>query len=454
MRARPKYTKSLLSDGYQRGNIVIEFLRISSILDGKSEGEEVHLRGWLYNKRSSGGLLFLIIRDGTGVIQCVLNRESVGDQTFDDIDKLPVESALELSGVARKDPRAPGAYEVSIRSFGSIYKAQSGYPISKKYHGPEFLLDLRHLFIRNPKLQTILRIRSKLLEAARDWFEENNYTEAHSPSFITAACEGGSTLFEVKYFDQKAYLSQSWQLYAEASIAVLGDIYTIAPSFRAEASRTRRHLTEYWHLEVERPWCDLDEILKVGDELNSYICHKLASEMGRELRSLGRDPKDLEKVQPPFPRITYDEALEMLRKDGHEISWGDDFGWQQEQPLIKHFDTPCWVTHFPKGIKAFYHKPDPIRPNVTLSADLLAPGIGEIIGCGQRIHDYNELLQRMHEENLSEQDYSWYLDLRRYGSVPHSGFGQGVERTIVWICKLSHIRDAIAFPRLMNRVFP
>ena len=433
----------------------MDFMRISSILEGEHEDEEVKIRGWLDNKRSSGGIQFLILRDGTGVVQCVLNRDEVGEEIFNKIEGLPVESALELSGVVKKDPRAPGGYEISVESFGNIYKAHSGYPITKKFHGPEFLLDHRHLYIRDPKIQTVLRIRSKFLEIIRDWFRENGYTEAHSPSFITAACEGGSTLFEVEYFDETAYLTQSWQLYAEASIATLGDIYTIAPSFRAERSRTRRHLTEYWHLEVERPWCDLEGIMKVGDELNSYICRRLASEMGRELRSLGRDPRDFDKVEPPFPKITYDEAVETIQKDGVEVTWGDDFGWQQERPLTEHFDRPFWVTHYPKGVKAFYHKPDPKRPEVTLSADLLAPeGIGEIIGGGQRIHDYDELMQRIHEENLNPEDYSWYIDLRRYGSVPHSGFGQGVERTLMWICKLDHIRDAIAFPRMMRRLFP
>jgi len=434
----------------------MDFVRVSSILDGEHEGEEVHLRGWIYNKRSSGGLQFLILRDGTGVIQCVVNKEEAEEDAFNKIDGLPVESALELSGVVKKDPRAPDGYEVSVKGLGTVYRAQSGYPLTKKYHGTEFLFDQRHLYIRDPKVQTILRMRSKFLEIARDWFNEKGYMEHQSPSFITAACEGGSTLFEVKYFDRTAYLSQSWQLYAEAVIATLGDIYTIAPSFRAERSRTRRHLAEYWHMEVERPWCDLDGIMKVGEELNSYICRRLASEMERELRSFDRDPKDFDKVEPPFPRVNYDEAVEMLQKDGVEVRWGDDFdGRRHEEPLTKHFDRPFWVTHYPKGVKAFYHKPDPKRTEVTLSADLLAPeGYGEIIGGGQRIHDYDELMQRIHEENLNPEDYSWYLDLRRYGSVPHSGFGQGVERTLMWICKLSHIREAIAFPRMMSRVTP
>jgi len=434
----------------------MSFVSVSSILDGKHEDEEVHLRGWLYNKRSSGGLQFLILRDGTGVIQCVINKGEAGDEVFNKVEELPVESALELSGLVRKEPRAPGGYEVSIKGLGTVYPAQLGYPMTKKYHGPEFLFDERHLYIRDPKVQLILRMRSKFLDAARDWFKEKGYTEHQSPSFITAACEGGSTLFEVKYFDQTAYLSQSWQLYAEAAIATLGDIYTVAPSFRAERSRTRRHLAEYWHMEVERPWCDLEGIMKVGEELNSYICRRLSSEMEQELQTLGRNPKDFDRVEPPFPRITYDEAVELLQKDGVEVKWGDDFdGRRHEEPLTRHFDRPFWVTHYPKGVKAFYHKPDPKRPTVTLSADLLAPeGYGEIIGGGQRIHDYDELMQRIHEENLNPNDYSWYLDLRRYGSVPHSGFGQGVERTLMWICKLSHIREAIAFPRMMNRITP
>jgi len=432
----------------------MSFASVSSILDGKHEGEEVRLRGWLYNKRSSGGLQFLTLRDSTGVIQCVVNKGEVGDNVFNEIEGLTDESALELTGIVKQESRAPSGYEVSVNGLGKVYRAESGYPISKKFHGPEFLLDYRHLSVRDPKMQMILRVRSKFLEIARDWFKENNYTEHQSPSFITAACEGGSTLFEVKYFDQTAYLSQSWQLYAEAAMVPLGDIYTIAPSFRAERSRTRRHLAEYWHMEVERPWCDLEGIMKVGDELNTYICRRFSSEMLRELKSFGRNPKDLDKVEPPFPRITYDEALELLQKDGVQVKWGDDFGWQQEEPLTRHFDRPFWVTHFPKGVKAFYHKPDPKRPEVTLSADLLAPGVGEIIGGGQRIHDYDELMQRIHEENLNPDDYSWYLDLRRYGSVPHSGFGQGVERTLVWIFKLSHIREAIAFPRMMRRLTP
>jgi len=429
---------------------------IASILDGEHDGEEVTIRGWMYNHRSSGGIQFLMVRDGSGVIQCTLPRDRVPEETYKRVEKLPLESVVELRGVVKVDERAPNGRELSITEVVNLWEAQPGYPITRKRHGVDFLLDHRHLYIRDPKMQAILRIRSKVLEAARDWLREHGYTETHSPSFITAACEGGATLFSVDYFGRKdVYLTQSWQLYAEALIYTLGKIYTIAPSFRAEKSRTRRHLAEYWHLEVEEPWTDLWGIMKVGDELVTHICHRVAEEMPRELKSLGRDPKELLRLEPPYPRITYDEALEILRKDGIELEWGDDFGWREEEPLTRHFDTPFWVTHFPIGVKAFYHKPDPKRPEVTLSADMLAPeGYGEIIGGGQRIDDYDELLTRIVEEGLNPEDYSWYLDLRKWGSVPHSGFGLGVERLIMWICHLDHIRDAIPFPRDVRRVFP
>ena len=429
---------------------------IASILDGEHDGEEVSIRGWMYNHRSSGGIQFLMVRDGSGVIQCTLPRDRVPEETYKRVEKLPLESVVELRGVVRVDERAPNGRELSITEVINLWEAQPGYPITRKRHGVDFLLDHRHLYIRDPKMQAILRIRSKVLEAARDWLRGHGYTETHSPSFITAACEGGATLFRVDYFGRKnVYLTQSWQLYAEALIYTLGKIYTIAPSFRAEKSRTRRHLAEYWHLEVEEPWTDLWGIMRVGDELVTHICHRVAEEMPRELKSLGRDPKEILRLEPPYPRITYDEALEILRKDGIELEWGDDFGWREEEPLTRHFDTPFWVTHFPIGVKAFYHKPDPKRREVTLSADMLAPeGYGEIIGGGQRIDDYDELLTRIVEEGLNPEDYSWYLDLRKWGSVPHSGFGLGVERLIMWICRLDHIRDAIPFPRDVRRVFP
>ncbi|MGQ9680519.1 MAG: asparagine--tRNA ligase [Candidatus Bathyarchaeia archaeon] len=429
---------------------------IAEILDGKHDGRPVSVRGWVYNKRSSGGIQFLMVRDGTGVVQCTLNKSSVDEAIFNKIEKLPIESVLEVTGLVSLEERAPEGREVSIKGISNIIEAQPNFPITRKKHGVEFLLDNRHLYIRDPKMQTILRLRAMLMRIAREWFNDKGYTEAHSPIFTSAACEGGSTLFEVNYFEKEGiYLSQSWQLYAEAMISSLGKIYTISPSFRAEASRTRRHIAEFWHLEVEEPFIDLNGIMNVGDALVTHICHQLAEKMPRELKRLGRDPKDLLKLEPPFPRITYDEALEILRGDGVELLWGDDFGWQQEEPLTKHFNSPFWVTHFPLGIKAFYHKPDPKRPDVTLSGDLLAPeGYGEIIGGGQRIHDYDELLKRINDENLDPSNYNWYLDLRRWGTVPHSGFGLGIERVLMWICRLGTIRDTIPFPRDIRRVYP
>lgn len=429
---------------------------IAEILDGKHDGRPVSVRGWVYNKRSSGGIQFLMVRDGTGVVQCTLNKSSVDEAIFNKVEKLPIESVLEVTGLVSLEERAPEGREVSIKGIGNIIEAQPNFPITRKKHGVEFLLDNRHLYIRDPKMQTILRLRAMLMRVAREWFNDKGYTEAHSPIFTSAACEGGSTLFEVNYFEKEGiYLSQSWQLYAEAMISSLGKIYTISPSFRAEASRTRRHIAEFWHLEVEEPFTDLNGIMNVGDALVTHICHQLAEKMPRELKRLGRDPKDLLKLEQPFPRITYDEALEILRGDGVELLWGDDFGWQQEEPLTKHFNSPFWVTHFPLGIKAFYHKPDPKRPDVTLSGDLLAPeGYGEIIGGGQRIHDYDELLKRINDENLDPSNYNWYLDLRRWGTVPHSGFGLGIERVLMWICRLGTIRDTIPFPRDIRRVYP
>ncbi|MDI6798962.1 MAG: asparagine--tRNA ligase [Candidatus Aenigmarchaeota archaeon] len=424
---------------------------ISRVLSG-IEGE-VSIRGWVHHKRSSGGILFLLVRDGTGIIQCTLRKDKA--EVFEEIEKLPVESVVELRGVSKKDPRAIGGYEIAIEDIKTIHKAESGFPIAKKYHGPEFLLDHRHLWLRSEKMQAVLRIRAKLLEAARQWLTAHGYTEFQSPSLTQVACEGGATLFPVDYFGKRVYLTQSWQLYAEAAIASLGKIFTVAPSFRAERSRTRRHLTEFWHLEVEEPFCDLEKIMRVQEEFITHICHTLAKDMQPELKKLGREAGDLLKMKPPFPKITYDEAIEMLKKDGVKIEWGDSITWVVEKKLALKFDVPFFITHFPKEVKAFYHKPDPKDQRVTLSADMLAPeGYGEITGGGQRIHDYDELMKRIEEEKLDVKDYQWYVDLRKYGSVPHAGFGLGIERMVMWICKLKHIRDAIPFPRLINRVYP
>ncbi len=437
-------------------SIMTVFIDVADILYGRNDEGLVNIQGWLQNSRSSGGIQFLLIRDGTGVVQCTLKRGVVNDELFDNLEKLPLESTIELSGIVNVDKRAPSGREISVREVKGFNEAMPDFPIVKKEHGVEFLLDHRHLYVRDPKLQTIFRLRAKFMQAARKWFDENGYTETQSPMFITAACEGGSTLFDVDYFERKGvYLSQSWQLYAEAMISSLGKIYTIAPSFRAEPSRTRRHLSEFWHMEVEEPWADLDGIMKVGDEIVCYISHTLAKEVPKEVEMIGGKIQKLQKLEAPFPRISYDEAVETVQKLGIDMFWGDDFGYQQEGPLTEQFETPFWVVGYPRGIKPFYHMPNPSNPNVTLSADLLAPeGYGEIIGGGQRIHDYNHLLDRIYEDGLEPEDYSWYLDIRKWGTVPHSGFGLGIERVLMWMLNLEHIRDTIPFPRDMRRVFP
>lgn len=433
----------------------VDFVTISKILKDGLEEKTIRLRGWLHNRRSSGGIQFILLRDGSGTLQCTVRKDSVDKETFELFETLPPESTIQIEGVVKKDSRAPGGYEISVQKLSVYRKAEENFPIAQKYHGPEFLLDNRHLWIRNRRMQATLRIRASLLDSAREWFKENEYTETQVPTIITAACEGGSTLFEVKYFDTKAYLTQSWQLYAEAIIASLGKIYTIAPSFRAERSRTRRHLTEYWHLEVEAPWYDLDSLMKDEEELLTHVLHSVAKSRPNELMVNKRESSDLLKVKTPFPRITYDKAVQLLKERGVEIKWGDDLGWEQEKILTLQFNSPFFVTHFPKTAKAFYHKLDPSNPELTLSADLLAPeGYGEITGGGERIEDLHELTRRIREENLDPKCYQWYLDLRRFGTVPHAGFGLGVERAIAWICRLKHIRDATAFPRLINRVYP
>ena len=428
---------------------------IADIFAGKFEGAHFEVRGWVQNVRAGGGILFLQLRDGTGVIQCTLKKDQVDPQEFERLRNIPVESAVEISGLTRKDPRAPGGYEITGEKVSVLCQAEDGFPIAKKYHGPDFLLENRHLWVRNPKMQTILRLRARLVEEFRRWLVDHGYLEVQMPILVNAAVEGGSTLFEVKYFDQKAYLTQSWQLYAEAMIFGVGKIFTVAPSFRAEKSRTRRHLTEYWHLEVEEPWLDLSGLMRLEENLVSSVVQKIRESMPAELKLVGRNPDELKNVAPPFPRITYSEAVKLVQKSKPHFRWGTDLGWEEEKLLTENFDRPFFVTHYPKGVKAFYHMPDPNSPEVTLSVDLLAPeGYGEITGGGQRIHELKQLLARIKEEGLKAEDYNWYVDLRRYGTVPHSGFGMGVERTLAWVCKLEHIRDAIPFPRLINRIFP
>ncbi len=435
--------------------VTIEIARIVDVLSGKYDGAVVHIRGWLHNVRSSGGIVFLQVRDGTGIVQCTVRKGGVTENVFEDFAKAGLESAVELQGAVSSDSRAPGGKEIKVQEGRVPYPALEEFPIAKQFHGPEFLLDNRHLSIRSEKMQAVLRIRATVLHAVREWFDTNGFTEVQVPTLITAAVEGGSTLFEVKYFDEKAYLSQSWQLYAEAMISSVGSIYTVAPSFRAEKSRTRRHLTEYWHIEAEEPWSGLERIMKVEEELLSHTITRLRRERSAEFRLFGRSDEDLARVKLPFPRITYDEALKMIEGESAGLKWGDDLGYEQEKILTVKFDRPFFVTHYPKRAKAFYHKPDPKNPETTLSVDMLAPeGYGEITGGGERIADYDALMARVKEEGMDPKSYQWYLDIRKFGSVPHAGFGMGLERTVAWLCKLDHIRDAIAFPRLINRIYP
>jgi len=430
-----------------------KFTEIVEIFSGKKSGG-VSLRGWLAHKRSSGGIQFLILRDRTGFIQCTLSKD-IDSKLFDEIDALPIESVIALDGEAKADKRAPSGYEVAIKSIDVLFKAEPDWPIAKKKHGEEFLLDKRHLWLRSEKMQAMLRVRSKLIEVARQWLLDHGYLEFQSPVFITAACEGGSTLFPVDYFGKPAYLTQSWQLHAETAISSVGKIFTLAPSFRAERSRTRRHLTEFWHLEVEEPFCNLAGTMAMQEEFVSHICQQVAKQMSKELKIWGRDPKEILAVKPSFKRITYDEAIKIIKEEGGKVKWGDDLTWLNEKVLTLKHKQPFFVYKYPRGVKAFYHMPDPENPKVTLSADLMAPeGYGELIGGGQRIHDLKQMLQRIDEDNLKPEDYSWYIDLRKWGTVPHSGFGMGIERLMMWILKADHIREVVPYPRTMTRHFP
>ncbi|MDK2931593.1 MAG: asparaginyl-tRNA synthetase [Bacillota bacterium] len=421
---------------------------------GEHEGKEVEIRGWLYNKRSSGSVLFLIIRDGTGFIQAVVVKGQVPDGDFAAADRLTQESSLVVRGLVRADRRAPGGYEISVSGLEPVSIAEE-YPISLKEHGVDFLMDHRHLWLRTPRQVAIMRVRNEVVKAIRDFLDEREFVLVDAPILTPSACEGTTTLFETDYFDTKAYLTQSGQLYMEAAAMALGKVYCFGPTFRAEKSKTRRHLTEFWMVEPEMAWVDLDGDMRLQEDLVSYVVRRVLERRAKDLATLGRDTSKLEKVEPPFPRITYDEACEILRRHGVDFEWGNDFGGGDETILAEEFDRPVFVHRYPTACKAFYMKPDPDRPEVCLSADLLAPeGYGEIIGGGQRIDDLDLLARRIEEHRLPAEAYRWYMDLRRYGSVPHSGFGLGIERTVAWICGLEHVRETIPFPRLLNRIYP
>lgn len=417
------------------------------------EGSEVELLGWVRNKRSHGGLIFLDLRDGSGVIQVAVKRGIVPDECFKQVENLLRESAVKVLGIVKHDPRAPDGVEIKCRSLEVIGVSLDDFPIRKGVK-VKFLLDNRHLHIRSPKVAAIMKVRAKLLDAARRWFDEHGFIEVNCPSFITAAVEGGATLFKVDYFGRDVYLTQSSQFYLEAAIYSMENVYCVQPSFRAELSRTRRHLTEFWHLEAEMAYTELEDMMKIVEDLFYAMVLGVHEGAQKELELL-KVSLDPDVAKPPYPEIRYEEALEILQRKGFDIRWGDDFGADEERELSKEFEKPFFVTHWPKEAKAFYHMPDPADSKVCRNADLLTPGgYGEVVGGGQRIHDYQQLLERIREEGLNPDDYEWYLDLRKYGSVPHSGFGLGIERMLWWLLKLPHIRDACLFPRTPARVYP
>jgi asparaginyl-tRNA synthetase len=421
----------------------------------KHAGKEVVLRGWLYNKRSSGKIKFLVMRDGTGVVQGVVVKNNVSEEVFNTFDLLTQESSFSMKGTVRKEDRAPGGYELDVADIQVISIAQE-YPITPKEHGVEFLMDRRHLWLRSSKQHAILRVRHQIIKAIREFFDNRGFILMDAPIFTPAACEGTSTLFETPYFDLgKAYLTQSGQLYGEAGAMALGKTYVFGPTFRAEKSKTRRHLTEFWMVEPEVAFNDLNDNMELAEEFLEYIVQSVLKNRMPELKMLERNTTFLEKVKKPLPRISYDEAVEILHKKGINFEWGNDFGGTDETVISEQFDRPVMVHRYPSAIKAFYMKRDPENPKVALAVDVLAPeGYGEIIGGSQREDDLDLLLERIKEHNLPQEAFEWYLDLRRYGSVPHAGFGLGVERTVSWICGLDHVRETIPFPRMIYRLTP
>lgn len=441
-----------MSYQHQRGVVSLETALIKNL--GKHVGQQVTVEGWLYNRRSSGKIMFLIIRDGSGLLQGVVAKKEVGEEVFAKSELLTQESSLRLTGIVREEPRSIGGYEMHVTAVDIVSIAQE-YPISHKEHGVEFLAERRHLWIRTPRQAAILRVRSEIEHAFRDFFYQHDFVLADAPIITPAACEGTTTLFELDYHGEKAFLSQSGQLYNEANAMALGRIYCFGPTFRAEKSKTRRHLMEFWMIEAEMAYFDLEQNMQLQEEMVSYVVERVLARCQNELKVLERDLAKLENIKAPFPRISYTEAVEILNKAGESFPWGEDFGAPHETIISSQFDRPVFVHRYPTEIKAFYMKPDPNDPKVVLGADLLAPeGYGEVIGGGQRIDDLALLEQRIAEHKLPVEAFDWYLDLRRYGSVPHSGFGMGIERTVAWICGLDHIRETIPFPRMLHKMYP
>jgi asparaginyl-tRNA synthetase len=422
---------------------------------GKHEGEEVTIKGWLHNRRSSGKIHFLILRDGTGFIQGVMSKAAVGDEMFTATDHLSQETSVIVTGTARADRRAPSGFEIDVKTLEVVGQSHD-YPITPKEHGVDYLLDRRHLWIRSERQQAILRIRHEIISAVRDFFNERGFILADTPIFTPAACEGTTTLFPAQYFDeQTAYLTQSGQLYNEANAMALGRVYCFGPTFRAEKSKTRRHLTEFWMVEPEMAYAGLNDVMSLAEDLIVAVVGRVLDRRKRELTVIERDVSKLEAVLKPFPRMSYDDAVKTLQEKGLPIEWGGDFGGPDETMLSELYDRPLMVHRYPAAVKAFYMKPDPDRPELALGVDVLAPeGYGEIIGGGERLADLDLLLERIKAQNLPEEAFAWYLDLRRYGTVPHGGFGMGIERVVAWICKLEHVRETIPYPRMLNRLYP
>ncbi|QAA22556.1 asparagine--tRNA ligase [Sporolactobacillus terrae] len=428
-------------------------VRISEVKDHL--GDEVTIGAWLANKRSSGKIAFLELRDGTGFIQAVVLKNEISEENWEKAKELTQESSLYVTGSVREDKRAPSGFELTVTDLEIIQMAHD-YPITPKEHGVEFLMDHRHLWLRSSRQHAILRIRNEVIKATYDFFNDHGFIKVDPPILTGSSAEGTTDLFHTKYFDRDAYLSQSGQLYMEAAAMAFGKVFSFGPAFRAEKSKTRRHLIEFWMIEPEMAFCDHEESLKVQENYVAYLVQRVLNNCQSELKAIGRDTTRLEKIKAPFPRISYDEAIDFLKKEGfNDIEWGDDFGSPHETAIAEHFDVPVFVTKYPTKVKAFYMKPDPERDDVVLCADLLAPeGYGEIIGGSQRIDDLELMKKRYEAFHLTDPAYQWYLELRQYGTVPHSGFGLGLERAIAWICGLDHIRETIPFPRLLNRIYP
>lgn len=434
----------------------MNFTPIREILDGNFQDKKAAIRGWVYRKREGKQTVFLVVRDSTGIIQCLVKKES---PAWSEAEKITIESSVTLEGTVKKDTRAPGGYEISVERLSIIGLAEL-FPITKgkgkkgKEDSEEFLRNVRHLWLRSRRMNLVMKVRSEVQKYTHEFFKKQDYVEVAPPMFITSACEGGSTLFGLKYFDQNMYLTQSAQLYLEILIYSLEKVYCIAPSFRAEKSRTIRHLTEYWHIEAELAFAEMKDLMQLEEELLAYICRRTAESCKREFEELSADISKLDSVKTPFPKITYTEAIEKLKAKGFSKKWGEDLGYEEEKAVADVFGQPFFIYDYPKQIKAFYCKTHRDNPDLAMSTDMLVPRIGEISTGGAREDDKEKLLERLREMGLREEDYDWYIDLRRYGTVPHVGFGMGLERLLTWMLDLENIIDAIPFPRTTRRFYP